>query len=200
MVNKSALIFLIFIIFSCCPFTSHKLGEIYHYGKPYEEYKDFSGKELIETFRDIIYSNPQYIYPFDSTKKFNETRDYKNITLQKYNSLDTKGQIKLLLDSSGREFKEWISFYLPKYNLVCNVRVLRASSKRMDYKISINTKFMLNSIIYKDMLSLYAGCDTLVRISLNCEEQNRLEQVFEREIKTKLDSLLLVKYPGRIIG
>jgi len=196
MVNKSALIFLIFIIFSCCPFTSYKPGPIYNVGKHYECYVDFSGQELITTIRDLIFIYPAFILPFDTTKVNNGIRDYKNISRKEFYLMNKKQQVKILLDSMGKENKKQNHYvYLKKYNLYLHIYVFNWMSKRKKIKELPFTKLILKAVSIRDLplpLNTYG-------VARNCEEQDRFEQIFEKEFKTKLDSLLLVNYPDRRI-
>jgi hypothetical protein len=164
--------------FSCCYFRGNPInggmsGKPYHYGQ-------YTFKELDKTFRDLLYSNQYYITPVKELFLYNNEKKslYRNL-LGKYSEQDLINDKKLMINAfeDGSNMSNQYFIYLD--DTILNVLV------------GIYGEVNLIGIARKNEKGYFKN------ESLKCNLEYKYAPIFEREIITKLDSLLKLRYPNR---
>ena len=164
--------------FSCCYFRGNPING--GSSNKFYSYNDYSFQELNSAVKEIFYSNQNYIVPIESIFLFNNKKEsiYEDL-LKEYTINDLVNDKKLMIEG----FSDWSNlsdhYFFFMDDFILNILVNNSSS------VEMLGPFVKNENGYYAIKYL------------NCGTEGKYTEILEREIITKLDSLLELSYPGR---
>ena len=154
------------------------------------EYSNINKIELTETIIDFNLKYPEYLVPLDLMYYFhdnspNDSLSHRDIIKFRSKIPDSRATDKLL--NKYMIYKD-SEFYLEGYNIIASIGTI------YDYHSRKNNVFFFMKVKYRIDKQDFPMYD-----DLDSEMQDYYEEIFEKEILSKLDKILQEKYPDRNI-